>query len=70
MFRMLRTLTVAMVCTLLLAGGALGDGENGGEQGDPSDPHGGTIATRDQTVLPDVSPPLVLIQWLVPWVIR
>jgi hypothetical protein len=73
MCRILKAFTIALACAALVAGGAVADGSDfdpPDTNGDPIDPHGGTLTAPDEAVLLDVSRALIALSWMVPWVIR
>lgn len=73
MCRILRAFAIVLACTALVAGTAFADGgdsEPPDTNGDPVDPHGGTLAPPDEAVLADVARALIALSWMVPWATR
>jgi hypothetical protein len=69
----LRTLTIAITCTVLIAGAVLADDDATAPpdtDGDPTEPFGGTISALGEAVLSDWGRIVIPLTWLVPWVLR
>jgi hypothetical protein len=71
MFRVLRSLTIAIACSALVTGAVLADDPptTPPPPVDPTDPHGVTLATPVEAVLTDSSATLTLLTWMVRWII-
>jgi hypothetical protein len=66
----LKSLVIAASCALLLVGPVLADDPEPDPDSEPTDPFGGTMSAREETVLTDWSRALILFKVMLPWVIR